>query len=469
MAYGPDKTFAMGRDSIPRLMMRFSLPAIGGMLANALYNIVDRIFVGRTVGPAGIGAISVVFPYMLLVFALGLLIGVGAGALVSISLGEKRRARAEKTMGNALVLLVAVSTAIAAAGGLFSTFILELSGASLTMLPLAREYMDVVVWGVPFSTLAFGLNFFIRAEGNPRYAMYTLFVGAFANILLDWAMIIGLGMGVRGAALATVASQVLSLGWAAAYFVRKMGTLRFRLKNLVPEGHTVLRMTSIGLAPFLTEISFTFVMALFNRVLRNYGGDLAISAMGIFFSLDSLFFLPVLGLAEGVQPIIGYNYGAKNYGRVISAVRWAILLALGYFACSFLIVLTVPETMIRIFNESDTVLLALTVRAMRIGYSGLVFASVSIIASQTFQAIGKPGKGIFLTLSRHFLFILAPLYFLPPLMGTDGVWIAMPLSDLGGCLIGSLFLKYEFAHMRRCMDTEGDGVLPECAPPPAAV
>ncbi len=469
MAYGPDKTFAMGRDSIPRLMVRFSLPAIGGMLANALYNIVDRIFVGRTVGPAGIGAISVVFPYMLLVFALGLLIGVGAGALVSISLGEKRRARAEKTMGNALVLLVAVSTAIAAAGGLFSTFILELSGASLTMLPLAREYMDVVVWGVPFSTLAFGLNFFIRAEGNPRYAMYTLFVGAFANILLDWAMIIGLGMGVRGAALATVASQVLSLGWAAAYFVRKMGTLRFRLKNLVPEGHTVLRMTSIGLAPFLTEISFTFVMALFNRVLRNYGGDLAISAMGIFFSLDSLFFLPVLGLAEGVQPIIGYNYGAKNYGRVISAVRWAILLALGYFACSFLIVLTVPETMIRIFNESDTVLLALTVRAMRIGYSGLVFASVSIIASQTFQAIGKPGKGIFLTLSRHFLFILAPLYFLPPLMGTDGVWIAMPLSDLGGCLIGSLFLKYEFAHMRRCMDTEGDGVLPECAPPPDAV
>ena len=469
MAYGPDKTFAMGRDSIPRLMVRFSLPAIGGMLANALYNIVDRIFVGRTVGPAGIGAISVVFPYMLLVFALGLLIGVGAGALVSISLGEKRRARAEKTMGNALVLLVAVSTAIAAAGGVFSTFILELSGASLTMLPLAREYMDVVVWGVPFSTLAFGLNFFIRAEGNPRYAMYTLFVGSFANILLDWAMIIGLGMGVRGAALATVASQVLSLGWAAAYFVRKMGTLRFRLKNLVPEGHTVLRMTSIGLAPFLTEISFTFVMALFNRVLRNYGGDLAISAMGIFFSLDSLFFLPVLGLAEGVQPIIGYNYGAKNYGRVISAVRWAILLALGYFACSFLIVLTVPETMIRIFNESDTVLLALTVRAMRIGYSGLVFASVSIIASQTFQAIGKPGKGIFLTLSRHFLFILAPLYFLPPLMGTDGVWIAMPLSDLGGCLIGSLFLKYEFAHMRRCMDTGEDGVLPECAPPPDAV
>jgi putative MATE family efflux protein len=462
MAYGPDRTFAMGRDSIPRLMLRFSLPAIGGMLANALYNIVDRIFVGRTVGPAGIGAISIVFPFMLLVIALGLLIGVGAGALVSISLGEKRTARAEKAMGNALVLLSAGSAAIAAAGGFFSSFVLEISGASPTMLPLAKEYMDVIVWGVPFSTLAFGLNFFIRAEGNPRYAMYTLFVGAFANILLDWIMIWGLGMGVGGAALATVASQVLSLGWAAAYYIRKMGRLRFRVKNLAPESRIVLRMTSIGLAPFLTEISFTFVMALFNRVLRNYGGDLAISAMGIFFSLDSLFFLPVLGLAEGVQPIIGYNYGARNYDRVISAVRWAIMLALGYFACSFLVVLVAPEPMIRIFNDTDPELLALSVRAMRIGYSGLVFASVSIIASQTFQAIGKPRKGIFLTLSRHFIFILVPLYFLPPLMGTDGVWMAMPLSDLGGCVIGALFLKYEFAHMRRCMGAEEGDLLPEC-------
>ncbi|NLA91218.1 MAG: MATE family efflux transporter [Synergistaceae bacterium] len=455
----------MGRDSIPRLMIRFSLPAIGGMLANALYNIVDRIFVGRTVGPVGIGAISIVFPYMLLVISLGLLIGVGAGALVSISLGEKKKDRAEKTMGNALVLLCAGSIVIAAWGGFFSTFVLRISGAGPSMLPLAAEYLNVIVWGVPFSTLAFGLNFFIRAEGNPRYAMYTLFVGAFANILLDWLLIIGMGMGIRGAALATVASQILSLVWAAAFYIRRLGGLRFRLENLIPEGRIILRMTSIGLAPFLTEISFTFLMALFNRVLRNYGGDLAISAMGIFFSLDSLFFLPVLGLAEGVQPIIGYNYGARNYSRVISAARWAILLALSYFACSFLIILFFPEPMIRIFNDSDPELLALSVRALRIGYSGLVFASVSIIASQTFQAIGKPGKGIFLTLSRHFLFILAPLYFLPPIMGTDGVWIAMPLSDLGGCLIGSLFLKYEFAHMRRCMGTDEEIPLPECAPP----
>ncbi len=461
MAHSHDRTHVMGTDSIPRLMLRFSLPAIGGMLANALYNIVDRIFVGRTVGPAGIGAISVAFPFMLLVIAYGLLIGVGAGALVSISLGEKRRARAEKTMGNALVFLAGGSIVIAAAGGMLSGPVLELSGASETMLPLAKEYLDIIVWGIPFSTLAFGLNYFIRAEGNPRYAMYTLFVGAFANIVLDAVLILKLGMGIRGAALATVASQLLSLGWAAAYYIRKWGTLRFRLKNLRPDRVIVGRMLAIGTAPFLTEFSFTFIMALFNRFLRTYGGDLAISAMGIFFSLDSLLFLPVLGLAEGVQPLIGYNYGAKDYGRVIAAVRSAILMGLAFFAGSFLLIMTVPEPLIRIFNDNDPDLLALAVRGMRIGYSGVMFASVSIIASHTFQAIGKPKKGLFLTLSRHFLFILPPLYFLPPLLGTDGVWMALPLSDLGGGLLGAWFLKREFALMRRNQRIEDIVPLPE--------
>lgn len=462
MAQSPDRTHVMGTDSIPRLMIRFSLPAIGGMLANALYNIVDRIFVGRTVGPAGIGAISVAFPFMLLVIAYGLLIGVGAGALVSISLGEKRRARAEKTMGNALVFLIGGSAVIAVLGGMYSAPVLELSGASPTMLPLSKEYLDIIVWGIPFSTLAFGLNYFIRAEGNPRYAMYTLFVGAFANIILDGILILGLGMGIRGAALATVASQVLSLGWAAAYYIRKWGTLRFRRKNLRPDRIIVGKILAIGAAPFLTELSFTFVMALFNRFLRTYGGDLAISAMGIFFSLDSLLFLPVLGLAEGVQPLIGYNYGARDFGRVISAVRSAMLLGLAFFAGSFLLIMTVPEPLIRIFNDNDPALLALAVRGLRIGYSGVLFASVSIIASHTFQAIGKPKKGIFLTLSRHFLFILVPLYFLPPLLGTDGVWLAIPLSDLGGGLLGAWFLKREFALMRR--DQQIDGMSPPPGP-----
>ena len=443
-----DKSNAMGKESIFRLMVSFSLPAIAGMLANALYNIVDRIFVGQTVGPLGIGAISVAFPFMLFVIAYGLLIGVGAGSLISISLGEKRRARAEKTMGNAIVFLSAGGIFLAFIGGVFSGRILELSGASVTMLPLAKKYIDTVVWGVFFSTLGFGLNFFIRAEGNPRYAMYTLVVGAFINILLDALFILVLDMGIRGAALATVISQFVSAMWAVAYYFWRMGELRFRIKNFIPDKIIVRRILAVGLAPCLTEMSFTVVLALLNRVLRVYGGDLAISAMGIFFSLDSLLFLPVLGIAGGVQPIIGYNYGAKNYERVISSVKAAIWMGVLFFAGSFLLIMTVPEPMIRIFNSDDPELLALAARGMRIGYSCVLFASVSIIAGHTFQAIGKAGIGIFLTLSRHFIFILLPLYVLPPLIGTDGVWISIPLSDLGGGLMGAWFLRREFRLLR---------------------
>ena len=443
-----NQSYAMGTDSIPRLMIRFSLPAIVGMLANALYNIVDRIFVGQTVGPSGIGAISVAFPFMLLAIAYGLLIGVGGGSLISISLGEKRRARAEKIMGNALLFLAAGALLMSLGGALFSREILDLSGASATMMPLAKEYMDIAVWGIFFSLLAFGFNFFIRAEGSPRYAMYTLVFGAFANILLDWLFILGMDMGIRGAAIATVISQALSAFWAGAYYARKKGVLRFRLKNLRPDGVIMRRILAVGLAPCLTEVSFTFVLALFNRILRTYGGDLAISAMGIFFSLDSLLFLPVLGLAGGVQPIIGYNYGAKDYGRVISSVKTALAMAAVFFAGSFLIIVAIPEPLIRIFNSDDPALLALAVRGLRIGYSGVIFASVSIIASHTFQAIGKAKMGIFLTLSRHFIFIFIPLYFLPPHFGTDGVWMAIPLSDLGGGIMAAWFLKREFRLLR---------------------
>ncbi len=443
-----DNSRSMGTDSIGRLMLRFSLPAIVGMVANALYNIVDRLFVGQTVGASGIGAISVVFPFMIFVIAFGLLIGVGAGSYISISLGEKRRARAEKAMGNAIVLLVGGGALLTLFGVLFAEPVLKLSGSGETLLPMALEYMDYVVWGVFFSTLAFGLNYFIRAEGNPRYAMFTLIIGAGANVALDAYFILVLDMGVAGAAIATLISQVISASWAVMYYVRRMGTLRFRLKNLSLEWPVVRRILAVGAAPALTELSFTYILIVFNRTLRLYGGDLAIAAMGIFFSLDSLFFLPVLGLAGGVQPIISYNYGAKNYDRVIRAVMAAIKIGALFFTMSFALVMLVPGQMIRLFNSDNAELLAMGTRGMRLAYCGIILASVSLVASHTFQAIGKARIGIFLTLSRHFFFILLPLFLLPPILGIDGVWLSMPLSDLGGAIAGAWFLRREFRELR---------------------
>lgn len=462
-----DKSHAMGTDSIGRLMLRFSLPAIVGMVANALYNIVDRLFVGQTVGAAGIGAISVVFPFTIMVIAFGLLIGVGAGSYISISLGEKKHARAEKAMGNAIVLLLCGGAVLTLLGVLFAEPILVLSGASETLLPMSLEYMGYVVWGVFFSTLAFGLNFFIRAEGNPRYAMFTLIIGAGANVALDAYFILGLDMGVAGAAIATLISQVISAAWAVMFYVRRRGTLRFRAKNLSLEWPVIRRILAVGAAPALTEVSFTYILIVFNRTLRFYGGDLAISAMGIFFSLDSLFFLPVLGLAGGVQPIISYNYGAKNYDRVIRSVLAAIKIGALFFTLSFALVMLVPDYMIRLFNSDNAELMAMGARGMRLGYCGIIMASVSLVASHTFQAIGKARIGLFLTLSRHFLFILLPLFLLPPILGIDGVWLSMPLSDLGGALAGGWFLRREFREMRsseallRLVPAEGCGGSPD--------
>ncbi len=338
---------AMGTDSIPRLMIRFSLPAIVGMLANALYNIVDRIFVGQTVGPTGIGAISVAFPFMLLAISYGLLIGVGGGSLISISLGEKRRARAEKIMGNALVYLTGGGILLSLGGALYSREILDLSGASATMMPLAKAYMDIAAWGIFFSLVAFGFNFFIRAEGSPRYAMYTLVLGAFANILLDWLFILGMDMGIRGAAVATVISQS-PLGSVGRGLLRPQKgnsadpSEKSASRRRHHEADSCRRAGPMSHRGELSPSSWPSSTA----SLRTYGGDLAISAMGIFFSLDSLLFLPVLGLAGGVQPIIGYNYGAKDYGRVISSVKTALAMAALFFAGSFLLIMAAPEPLI---------------------------------------------------------------------------------------------------------------------------
>ena len=322
---GIERSSAMGTESLTGLILRFSLPGIVGMVANALYNIVDRIFVGRAVDPMGIGAIAVGFPFMMLVIAFSTLIGVGAGSLVSISLGERRRSRAERAMGNALLLLAGGGVLATVVGSLFIEEILTLSGVTPTLMPMAREYLGIVVWGIPLSALGFGLNYFIRAEGSPRFAMFGLVLGAVMNILLDALFIFTFRMGIGGAALATVLSQGITALWSAWYYLARMGELRFRPRNLIPSPDVLGRIFAVGLAPFLTELSFTFVLILFNRLLRRYGGDMAVSAMGIFFSLDSLFFLPVLGLAGGVQPIIGYNFGARNYERVIRAVKIALV------------------------------------------------------------------------------------------------------------------------------------------------
>ena len=435
------KSDYMGTDPIIKLIIRFALPSILGMFAHSLYNIVDRIFIGHYVGAGGLAAVSICFPYMLFSFALAIMPSAGGAALISIALGEQKKRRAEKILGNGLSMALAASLILSLAGYFYAPSIVRISGGSGVVGEIAEEYLNIIVLGVPFSTFAFVMSGYIRAQGSPKYAMGGLISGALCNIVLDALFIAGFGWGVRGAAIATVLSQFISLLWVLSFFAFKMGELRIHLKNFIPDFSITLRIFMLGLSPAITEFAFVIFMILFNRALAFYGGDLAISAMGIFMGWDSLLFLPVIGIGEAVQPLFGYNFGAMLFRRVETALKTALALGCGYFLCSAFVVRFFAEHMVRMFT-SDPRLIDITVTGMRIGYAGVIFVGITIISNSYLQGIGRAKLSILLTLSRHLLFLIPTILILPKYLGLMGVWGSFIVIDFCGGLMSVILLLY---------------------------
>ena len=435
------KSDYMGTEPILKLIIKFALPSILGMLAHSLYNIVDRIFVGHYVGSDGLAAISICFPYMLFSFALAIMPNAGGAVLISIALGEQKKQHAEKVLGNGLFLAFIASLIISMAGYFCAGAILRVSGGSEAISKIAEEYFNVIVLGVPLSIVGFTLSGYIRAQGSPKYAMGALVAGALCNVFLDALFIVYYGWGVRGAAIATVLSQFIALIWVLSFFVFKIGELRVHTKNFIPELSIYTRIFFLGLSPAIMEFGFAFFMLLFNRALAFYGGDLAISALGIFMAWDSLLFLPVIGIGEAVQPLFGYNYGAMLYHRVEAALKTAIVLACGYFLCSVFVVYFFAENMIRMFT-SDQNLIDISVVGMKISYAGVIFVGISIITNSYLQGLGRAKLSIFLTLCRHLLFLIPMILILPRLWGLMGVWGCFPVIDLCGGILSIALLLY---------------------------
>lgn len=444
-----DKTERMGNRPIPELLLHFAAPAITGLVVNALYNIVDRIFVGHAVGPSGIAAITVSFPFMMAVIAYSILVGVGSSSLISIFLGEKNVKKAESTLGNGVLLILTGGIFCAAAGAFFLDGVLNLSGSSAIILPYARKYLGIILFGIPFSCMSMGFNYFIRAEGRPDYAMFTLIIGAVLNIILDWFFIMVFSMGISGAALATVIAQLAASLWASSFYFLQRGNVRIHVRNLIPQWDIFKRILVIGASPFFMEITFTFILIILNRVIYKYGGDMAISAVGIFFSLDSLLFLPVLGIGEGLQPLVGYNYGARIYSRVIHAIKLSLIAAVGFFFVSFFIIMLFPHPLVHLFNTTSEDLIRLTIRGMRLGYMGLPMAGITIITSFTLQALGKARESLILNIFRQVIFFIPCLIILPRYVGLDGVWLALPVSDVLGGMLAGIIIRKEIGKMRR--------------------
>jgi putative MATE family efflux protein len=465
-----DRSRVMGEGSIPRLLLKFSVPAIVGMLVNALYNVVDRIFIGLGVGPLGIAGITVGFPIMIVQMAFGMLIGMGATALISIRLGEKKKEQAERILGNAFSLLVLVSLGLMACGLLWLRPLLALFGASPAILGQGEEYLRVILAGSVFMGVGFGMNGFIRAEGNPRTAMLTMLIGAVLNTLLDPLFIFVFRLGVRGAATATVISQAVSAAWVLGYFLGGRSLLRLRLPNLRIRRETAAAIVALGFAPFAMQLAASLLNAILTRQLQRYGGDLAIAAMGIFFSLNMLIFMPVFGINQGAQPLIGYNYGARRFDRVRSTLRLAVAAATAVMLAGFAAVELFPSFLLSLFSRDSASLLAIGVPALRIGMAALPIVGFQVVAASYFQASGRVRLSMLLMLSRQVLLLIPAILVLPRFLGLAGIYYAVPLSDLGSALLTGACLALELRKLGRKHgepDAAAAGALGQVpAPPP---
>lgn len=439
--HAADRAVLMGEEKIFRLLLRFSVPAVVGMMVQAFYNFVDRIYIGRAVGSIGIAATTISMPIMLIGFAFGLMIGIGATALISIRLGEQNKDQAEQIMGNATVMLFLISVALMVPGLVFLTPLLKLFGATDTILPYAQDYMRIIILGWLFQVFGFGLNNFIRGEGNPKMAMLTMLIGAIINMILDPIFIFGFGWGMKGAAWATVISQMISAVWVLYYFLSGRSVLKIRVKYFRLKPSLMVKILALGGAPFLMHISDSMMSAILNNQLRIYGGDLGISLLGVIMSLMMMIFMFIIGISQGAQPIIGYNYGARQYDRVKKALAQAIMVATGGVLIGYVIIMLFPAQLVRIFNE-DEALVELGVQAMPIFFSVLPLMGFQAISSTFFQAVGKAKQSMFLVLTRSVILNVPGLLLLPLFFGLNGIWMASPISTLGSSLITGTFLYY---------------------------
>jgi Na+-driven multidrug efflux pump len=467
-----DRSARLGTAGVGRLLAGFSIPAIVGLLAQAIYAAVDRIFLGRALGTYGIAGITVAFPYMLVLVAFGMLVGFGGAALVSIRLGEQDKNAAERVLGSAALLLIWLSLLLTLIGLVCLEPLLKLFGASSAVLPYARDYLQIIVLGTTVQVFGFGLNAIIRGEGNPRVAMLTLLIGVALNTVLAPVLIFGpdlpphvrpgswmhvalapvrtfgLGWGMKGAALATILSQGVSAAWVLWYFLSGGSLLKLRWRLMHLDWPLWRAMLAIGSAPFAMQIAACAMFSLLNARLQQYGGDMAVSIWGIIHPSVMMVFMPVFGINQGVQPIIGFNYGAMRYDRVRKALRLAIAVTTYIAILGFLVMQCFPAQVFQLFQGEDASLVEQGSRAMRISVLMLPLVGFQGVSSIYFLAVGKPKQAMLLMLSRQVLLLIPAIAILPCFFGLDGVWAAMPTADLGSSIITGVYLVRELRHLQ---------------------
>lgn len=438
----------LGTAPIGRLLVQYSLPSIIGMTLTSLYNIIDSIFIGHGVGPLAISGLAITFPLMNLLIAFCTLVGVGGATISSIKLGQRDREGAENILGNVAILCLINAVFYGGLTFLFLDPILRFFGASDATLPYARDFMQVILLGTPISYMMIGLNNVMRATGYPKKAMLSSMLSVGCNIVLAPIFIFVLGWGIRGAALATLLSQSVALVWVLHHFIDRRSYVRFHRHTLHLRPRIVKQIFSIGMSPFIMNVCACCIVIFINFQLLSHGDDYSVGAFGIINRVQMLFVMIVMGIAQGMQPITGYNFGAGRIDRARRSVVLGIGAGCSMTTLGFVLAVFFPEMLVSLFTDSD-LLISRASTALRISMLAFPVVGAQIIICQFFQSIGKAFIAIFLSLSRQLLFLLPGLALLPVWMGVDGVWTSMPVSDLLATVAAVVMFAYQIRKMSR--------------------
>jgi putative MATE family efflux protein len=434
--------YLLATESIGKLLWKFSLPSTIGMLVANLYNIIDTIFIGHAVGGLGIAGLSIVFPFQMIVVGIAQTIAVGSASLISIALGAKEHAKAELYLGNALCLAIVFGLLITVTILPFSSFFLRVIGSSRTILPYAKAYIDIILLGTAVVTSGMVITSIIRAEGRVLIPMIITLVAAILNIILDAVFIFGFNMGIRGAAVATIISQAVFTGFLFYYLLSGRSTLRVHLRNFILNLSIAWEIFAIGIASFMRTSSNSVATIILNHLLGFYGGDTAIAVFGILNRIIMFLFMPQLGIAQGIQPIIGFNYGAKLYARVKKATKLAITIVSSISVLSALIIFLFPVVFIRVFT-TEQALISEGSHAIMFLAPALAMVGFQIIAAIMFQSLGKAKPSFFLSILRNFIFFLPLIFILPLFLKLDGLWLSFPVAYALALIVTIVMFRQE--------------------------
>lgn len=435
-----ENTTDLGKDKVGSLLFKLSMPAIVAQLVNLLYNMVDRIFIGQmSNGEIAIAGIGVAFPVIIIVSAFSALVGMGGAPLAAIRMGEGNDDAAEEIMTNSFSMLMILSVIITAVVLIFNKPILMAFGASSATLGYAMDYLGIYILGTVSVQIALGLNPFINTQGFAKTGMISVMVGAITNIILDAIFIVGMGMGVKGAALATIIAQTVSALWVLQFLLGKRTKLKIQRKYLMPKWSIVKNTMALGVSPFVMQATESLVLISFNNMLSLYGGDAAIGAMTIMSSLMQIIMMPMMGLSQGAQPIISYNYGAKQMDRVRHTFKLLFIIALSFTTFMCIALLSVPQLFVGIFNNNPD-FVQLTSWTIRIYFAGIFAFGAQIACQQTFLALGQAKISLILALLRKIVLLVPLIFILPNFMENKlfAVLLAEPIADLTAAIVTTI-------------------------------